>query len=272
MLWLSVSPTRFWSREILARPTFHRLRIRSIPGDPEGIKWTISAIATPPPPEDFLAAISGSWTVQDRTAGYLLVIPDPLPAAWPPGERLPKQLSPRLRQIRDRFESEASSPCRSALAGMPGNNISGRISRNICGVALIYCVGLFPAQSLDADGYEAQRTARSITISAEASIPSSKWFRFLGRHFYYSSAMVSTSTKVVVNPLVWTPLFNVYFFAFHAILSGMVMTGVVERVKMNVPTSLQRSFLYWPFVTAFNLSHVIPQSRSVVTATCAALW
>ncbi|KEF51715.1 uncharacterized protein A1O9_12350 [Exophiala aquamarina CBS 119918] len=113
---------------------------------------------------------------------------------------------------------------------------------------------------------------RNITIGAVAAIPSHKWFLFLGRNFNYCSAMVSTWIKVVVNQLVYTPLFNVYFFAFHAILSGMALTGAIERVKNTVPTSLPRSFLYWPFVTAFNFTYAQPQSRSVVTAALAVFW
>lgn len=142
----------------------------------------------------------------------------------------------------------------------------------LCSMALVYCVGDFSAQILSADGYDAHRTVRSITIGAVAAIPSRTWFLFLGRNFNYSSAMVSTWTKVVVNQLVYTSLFNVYFFAAHAILSGMAISGTIERVKMTVPTSLPRSFLYWPFVTAVNFTYVQPQSRSVITAIFAVFW
>lgn len=142
----------------------------------------------------------------------------------------------------------------------------------VCSMALIYCVGDLSAQMFSADGYDVHRTMRSITIGVVVAIPSHKWFLFLGQNFNYSSAMVSTSTKVVVNQLVYTTLFNVYFFAFHALLSGMDITGVIERVRNTVPTSLPRSFLYWPFVTAFNFTYVQPQSRSVVTAIFAVFW
>lgn len=142
----------------------------------------------------------------------------------------------------------------------------------ICSMTLIYCVGDLSAQMISADGYDVHRTVRSITIGVVVAIPSHKWFLFLGRNFNYSSAMVSTSTKVVVNQLVYTTLFNVYFFAFHALLSGMDVTGAIDRVRNTVPTSLPRSFLYWPFVTAFNFTYVQPQSRSVVTAIFAVFW
>lgn len=142
----------------------------------------------------------------------------------------------------------------------------------ICSMVLVYCVGDFCAQLLGPDGFDAHRTLRSITIGALVAIPSRKWFLFLGRNFNYSSAMVSTWTKVVVNQLVYTSLFNVYFFASHAILSGLTFSGVIERVKNTVPTSLPRSFLIWPFITAFNFTYVQPQSRSVVTAIFSVFW
>lgn len=142
----------------------------------------------------------------------------------------------------------------------------------LCSMALIYCVGDLSAQVLSADGYDGHQTLRSITIGLVAAIPSRKWFSFLARNFNYSSAMASTCTKVAVNQLVYTSLFNVYFFASHAILSGMAVTGVVQRIKNTVSKSLPRSFLYWPFVMAFNFTYVKPQSRSVVTAIFAVFW
>lgn len=142
----------------------------------------------------------------------------------------------------------------------------------LCSTPLIYCLGDFTAQMLGADDYDPYRTVRSITIGAVASIPSYKWFLFLGRNFNYSSATVSIGIKVLLNQLAYTPLFNIYFFAFHAILSGGGITGVIERVKNTVPTSIPRSFLYWPFVTAFNFTYVRPQSRSVATGVFAVFW
>ncbi|KAL6241894.1 hypothetical protein RBB50_011139 [Rhinocladiella similis] len=142
----------------------------------------------------------------------------------------------------------------------------------VCSVVIIYCVGDLSAQVLGADGYDIRRTLRSITIGAVVAIPSYRWFLFLARNFNYSSKLASTSVKVVVNQLFYTSLFNVYFFAFHAILSGTGMSGAIERVEHTIPTSLPRSFLYWPFVTALNLTYVQPQYRSVVTAIFAVFW
>lgn len=142
----------------------------------------------------------------------------------------------------------------------------------ICSMVLIYSAGDLCAQIIGGDGYDARRTLRSITIGVVIAIPTYTWFRFLGRNFNYSSALVSTLTKVVVNQLIYTNFFNVYFFTAHAVLSGMAIPEVLERVRNTVPTSLSRSFLYWPFVTAFNLTYVQPQSRSVVVAIFSMFW
>lgn len=72
--------------------------------------------------------------------------------------------------------------------------------------------------------------------------------------------------------LFYTLFFNVYFFAFPALLSGERITGAVERVRNLVSTSISRSFLYWPLVTAFNFTYVKPQSRSIGTSTFAVFW
>ena len=142
----------------------------------------------------------------------------------------------------------------------------------LCTMAVIYSLGDLSAQMNSVDDYDVHRTMRSITIGIVAAIPSRKWFLLLGRNFNYSSKIASTTTKVVLNQLIYTPLFIVYFFAFHAILAAQGINGAIERVKHTVPKSLPRSFLYWPLVTALNFTYVPPQSRSVVTGIFAVVW
>ena len=123
------------------------------------------------------------------------------------------------------------------------------------------------------DDFDPRRSLRSIVVGLVIAIPSREWFLFLGRRFNYShSPTLSLCAKVAANQLFYTPLFNVYFFAFHGILSGDGLMGAIERVKNTVPTSIPRSFLYWPLVTAFNFTYVQPQSRSVATSIFAVFW
>lgn len=142
----------------------------------------------------------------------------------------------------------------------------------ICSTPIIYCLGDYSAQVIGGEEYDLHRSLRSVIVGAVTSIPSYHWFLFLGRHFNYSSTMLSTGAKVAVNQLIYTPLFNVYFFAFHAILSGQDARGAWERVKTAVPQSIPRSFLFWPLVTAFNFTYIKPQSRSVATGVFAVFW
>lgn len=142
----------------------------------------------------------------------------------------------------------------------------------LCLTPLIYCIGDFSAQTVGDDGFDYRRSLRSIVVGLVIAIPSREWFLFLVRRFNYNSSSLSIGLKVALNQLLYTPLFNVYFFGFHGILSGEGVMGAVERVKNTVPTSIPRSFLYWPFVTTFNFIYIKPQSRSVATSIFAVFW
>ena len=142
----------------------------------------------------------------------------------------------------------------------------------LCLTPLIYCLGDFSAQMIGDDEYDYQRSLRSIIVGLVIAIPSREWFLFLGRRFNYGSPTLSLGAKVAANQMFYTPMFNVYFFAFHGLLAGEGIVGAVERVKNTVPTSIPRSFLYWPLVTAFNFSYVKPNSRSIATSIFAVFW
>ena len=88
-------------------------------------------------------------------------------------------------------------------------------------------------------------------------------FMFLGRSFNYGSKTLSLGTKVVVNQIVFTPVFNSYFFGMQALLSGDGIIEVWEHIKRTVPTSFINSWKLWPAVTAFNFTFIQPQFRAV---------
>ncbi|SPO01540.1 related to glomerulosclerosis protein Mpv17 [Cephalotrichum gorgonifer] len=142
----------------------------------------------------------------------------------------------------------------------------------LCVTPIIYVLGDLSAQAIGGGDYDPHRTLRAIVIAAVVAIPSYQWFMFLGRHFNYSSPALSTAVKVVVNQIVFGPLFNVYFFYSQALLSGEGPAGALERVKTAVPVSLPRAFVYWPIVMAFNFTYIQPQSRSVVAGMFAVVW
>ncbi|KAL0254817.1 Dihydroorotate dehydrogenase (quinone), mitochondrial [Diplodia seriata] len=87
------------------------------------------------------------------------------------------------------------------------------------------------------DSYSPSRALRSVFIGSLTSIPNYRWFMFLGQSFNYSSKLLSLATKIVVNQLVFTPLFNTYFFSMHSLLSGATFEELMERIKIAVPIS-----------------------------------
>ena len=86
---------------------------------------------------------------------------------------------------------------------------------------------------------------------------------YLGRSFNYPSKTLSLALKVVVNQIVFAPIFNSYFFGMSSLLAGDSLSRVWERIGDTVPISVFNSFKLWPAVTAFNFSYVQPQYRAI---------
>lgn len=75
--------------------------------------------------------------------------------------------------------------------------------------------------------------------------------------------MISLATKVVVNQIVFTPIFNSYFFGMQSVLSGDSLIDAWRRIERTVPTSFINSCKLWPVVTAFNFTYIQPQYRAL---------
>ncbi|KAF4301329.1 Protein SYM1 [Botryosphaeria dothidea] len=139
----------------------------------------------------------------------------------------------------------------------------------------IWFFGDLSAQKISAseeDSYSPARALRSLFIGSLTSIPSYRWFIFLGQSFNYSSKLLSLATKIFVNQLVFTPVFNTYFFSMHSLLSGATFEELVERVKIAVPVSWVNSCKLWPAVTAFSFTFIQPQFRSIFAGFIAIGW
>jgi protein Mpv17 len=132
------------------------------------------------------------------------------------------------------------------------------------------------------------RTGRALAIGGISSIPSYKWFLWLSNSFNYSSKILSLTTKVsplhvpltrmltlsqvAVNQVLFTPIFNSYFFGMQSLLSGATGPEIVERIKNTVPTSWINSCKLWPIVTAFSFTYVPIQYRSIFGGVIAIGW
>ena len=95
---------------------------------------------------------------------------------------------------------------------------------------------------------------------------------YLGTIFNYPSKVLSLATKVVVNQIVFTPVFNSYFFGMQSLLSGDGFANAWDRIKRTVPTSFVNSCKLWPAVTAFNFTYVLPQYRALFAGLVAVGW
>ena len=95
---------------------------------------------------------------------------------------------------------------------------------------------------------------------------------YLNRSFNYSSRMLSLAMKVTVNQIVFTPVFNSYFFGMQSLLSGDTFLEAWERIKRTVPTSFVNSCKLWPAVTAFSFTYIQPQYRALFAGVIAVGW
>jgi protein Mpv17 len=100
-------------------------------------------------------------------------------------------------------------------------------------------------------------------------------FLFLGNHFNYASPLLSLATKVVVNQLVFTPIFNSYFFGMQSLLSNLPnfsLQNTWEHIQRTVPVSFVNSCKLWPAVTAFSFTFISAQYRSIFAGFIAIGW
>ena len=95
---------------------------------------------------------------------------------------------------------------------------------------------------------------------------------YLGTKFNYPSKALSLAAKVVINQIVFTPVFNSYFFGMQSLLSGDSFTDAWERIKRTLPASFINSCKLWPAVTAFNFTYVLPQYRALFAGVVAVGW
>ena len=95
---------------------------------------------------------------------------------------------------------------------------------------------------------------------------------WLSNNFNYPSRILSLATKVVVNQICFTPVFNTYFFGMQAMLSGATLGETWERITKTVPVSCMNSCKLWPAVTAFSFAFLPLEYRPVFGGVIAVGW
>lgn len=78
--------------------------------------------------------------------------------------------------------------------------------------------------------------------------------------------------KVAVNQILFTPIFNSYFFGMQSLLTGMSISETIERIKNTVPVSWINSCKLWPAVTAFSFAFIPIEYRSIFGGVIAIGW
>ena len=120
------------------------------------------------------------------------------------------------------------------------------------------------------DSYSPHRSLRALLIGGTFSLPSYHWFLFLSHTTMLPTHPVpSLISKILINQLVFTTIFQLYFFSMHAVLSG---SSPVERVKACMPTAWTNSWKFWPIVSSINFTLIQPRSRSVFGGVVAVGW
>ncbi|KAK4148555.1 hypothetical protein C8A00DRAFT_47612 [Chaetomidium leptoderma] len=142
----------------------------------------------------------------------------------------------------------------------------------VCTSLFIYLCSDLSAQSMGGRDYDPTRTARSLVIGSLSAIPSYKWFVWLSEGFNYQSRLLSLATKVIVNQICFTPVFNTYFFGMQALLSGATLDETWERIKKTVPVSCVNSCKLWPAVTAVSFAFLPLEYRPVFGGVIAVVW
>ncbi|KAI1801074.1 hypothetical protein F4811DRAFT_535981 [Daldinia bambusicola] len=137
---------------------------------------------------------------------------------------------------------------------------------------VIYLAADISAQRIGGKEYVPERTARNMVIGGVAAVPNFLWFVWLSRHFNYSSHILSLGVKIVVNQLIFTPIFNSYFFGAQALLVGDSLSETWDRIRRTVPISWVNAWKLWPAVTAFTFTFIPIEYRSVVSGVVAVGW
>lgn len=97
-------------------------------------------------------------------------------------------------------------------------------------------------------------------------------FVWLSNNFNYSSKLLSLATKVGINQICFTPVFNTYFFGMQALLAGENLAATWDRIKQTVPVSVVNSCKLWPAVTAFSFAFIPLEYRSLFGGLIAVGW
>ncbi|CAM9324690.1 unnamed protein product [Ectocarpus sp. 13 AM-2016] len=90
-------------------------------------------------------------------------------------------------------------------------------------------------------------------------------------HFFYNfldskipgTAALTVAKKVFIDQVLWNPIFGCMFFGYMGAVDGMGPSGISEKIKNNLWTSVKGSWTVWPVAHAINF-RLIPTSQRLL--------
>ncbi|KAI9712308.1 MAG: hypothetical protein M1820_001521 [Bogoriella megaspora] len=168
--------------------------------------------------------------------------------------------------------------------------------------------------------YDPFKTLRAMIIGAIASAPAYSWFVYLSssrfnlmlstsllhflsrwtskgvstaaagstsqsaqRIYNTTNLLLSTSTRVLLTQLIFTPVFLTFFFTSQSLLTPLVSSSpnpanlpsppqVLDKLKETVPPAFINSWKLWPAVSAINFAYIPLQYRAIFTGFVMVGW
>jgi protein Mpv17 len=128
------------------------------------------------------------------------------------------------------------------------------------------------APPTSSSSWDAARTARALAIGGAAAIPAYHWYNWVSGLFTTLPRAGAVAARVGLQMAVFAPVFNAYFFAAQALLSGRSLAQARARVAAATPTAWLNGVKVWPAVMAVNFAFVPPELRSLLPGFVAVGW
>ncbi|KAK9468023.1 hypothetical protein V1512DRAFT_260593 [Lipomyces arxii] len=140
---------------------------------------------------------------------------------------------------------------------------------------VVGCLGDSISQLIIApdEEYSPFRTVKVMLTGSVLSLPTFRWFLFMGRHINHSNKYVSVAMKVVANQLFFAPLFLSSFLSIGIMFQGVSDPAqILQVLKERLPVAWTNGCMFWPNVVALNFTVVPPHFRGLVNSTAAVIW
>lgn len=89
-------------------------------------------------------------------------------------------------------------------------------------------------------------------------------------HFFYgflngkmpSTTPVNVATKVAIDQILWTPIFDVVFLTYMTLAEGKTLDDVKTKIQNDLSTAVRGSWAIWPVAHAINFGFIPSSQRT----------